>query len=39
MHKHSRPRAEIVDPWYNIVTPRKEVFEGRPFIGDEFATV
>jgi predicted AAA+ superfamily ATPase len=26
-----------MDPWYKVVTPRKEVREGRPFNPDEFA--
>ena len=26
-----------MDPWYKIVTPRKEVREGRSFNPDEFA--
>ena len=27
-----------MDPWYKVVTPRKEVREGRSFNPDEFAT-
>ena len=27
----------VLDPWYKIVTPRKEVREGRSFSPDEFA--
>jgi len=30
-------RGETVEPWYKIVTPRKEVREGRSFNPDEFA--
>ena len=26
-----------MDPWYRVVTPRKEVREGRSFNPDEFA--
>ena len=26
-----------IDPWYRVVTPRKEVREGRSFNPDEFA--
>ena len=26
-----------MDPWYKVVTPRKEVREGRSFSPDEFA--
>lgn len=26
-----------MDPWYKVVTPRKEVREGRSFNPDEFA--
>ena len=26
-----------MDPWYRIVTPRREVREGRSFSPDEFA--
>ena len=26
------------DPWYKVVTPRREVREGRSFSPDEFAT-
>src|SRR6266480_883830 len=27
----------LMDPWYKLVTPRKEVREGRSFNPDEFA--
>ena len=27
----------IMEPWYKVVTPRKEVREGRSFNPDEFA--
>jgi hypothetical protein len=32
-----RPTSADREPWYKIVTPRKEVREGRSFNPDEFA--
>ena len=32
-----RKKEKIVTPWYKVVTPRKEVREGRSFSPDEFA--
>jgi predicted AAA+ superfamily ATPase len=34
---HVRGLGKQMDPWYKIVTPRKEVREGRSFSPDEFA--
>src|SRR5512136_1436357 len=32
-----RPEVRLMEPWYKVATPRKEVREGRSYNPDEFA--